>query len=240
MNSLARYMRANSLSRTEINMAGTNPYNRILIITGGQVDEVFLRDRLEAENYTMMIAADHGLLAADALKLTLDYIVGDFDSVPEQILAGYRQASTPIKTFPTEKDKSDTQIAMELALMHNPTELHLIGATGSRLDHTLANLHLLLLPLQLKVNACILDKNNKIYLKQSDFTLRKSEQFGDYISFLPFAGTVSGVTLTGFKYPLNHATLTAGSSLAISNEIVAEEAGVKFTGGILAVFETKD
>jgi thiamine pyrophosphokinase len=221
-------------------MAGTDHCNKILIITGGQVDEAFLKERVEQEAYSMIIAADHGLLAADRLKLTLDYIVGDFDSVPEQVLAGYRETSTPIKTFPTEKDKTDTQIAIELALMHNPSELHLIGATGSRLDHTLANLHLLLLPLQLKVDACILDKNNKIYLRQESFTLLKSRQYGDYISFLPFTGNVNGLTLIGFKYPLNHITLSAGSSLAISNEIAKEEAGVELTEGILVVFETRD
>ncbi len=221
-------------------MAGNVSGNKILIITGGQVDEAFLQDRIEKEAYSMLIAADHGLLAADRLKLSLDYIVGDFDSVPEQVLARYREASTPIKTFPTEKDKTDTQIAIELALMHNPSVLDLIGATGSRLDHTLANLHLLLLPMQLNVSASILDKNNRIYLKQESFTLLKNQQFGDYISFLPFAGNVDGITLTGFKYPLNNITLTAGSSLAISNEIVTEEARVEFTKGILAVFETRD
>lgn len=214
--------------------------NKILIITGGTIELEFLQERLIIDQYNMIIAADHGLLAADMLNLSMDYIVGDFDSVPEKILQKYREISTPIKTFPREKDKSDTQIALELALMHNPTEIHLIGATGTRLDHVLANLHLLMLPLQLGVDAFLMDPHNKIYLKKSSFRIIKAHQFGDYVSFLPFTTKVCGLTLKGFRYPLNNIILNSGSSLCISNEIKEEEAYVEFSEGILVVTEARD
>jgi thiamine pyrophosphokinase len=188
----------------------------------------------------MIIAADSGLAAADRLNIELDYIVGDFDSVSETVLQKYRKLSTPIKTFPKEKDKTDTQIAIELALMNHAVHLDIIGATGSRLDHVLANIHLLLLPMQLKVRASLIDGNNRIYLKQESFTLKKQEQFGDYVSLLPFTEKVRGLTLRGFKYPLNQIVLTSGNSLGISNEIVEEEASVEFTEGILLVIESRD
>ncbi len=218
----------------------TDKRDNILIITGGHIDEDFLQKQISRASYSMIIAADRGLLIADRLKLVPDYIVGDFDSVPEKVLDKYRAASAPIKTFPTEKDKTDTQIALELALMHSPGAIDLVGATGSRLDHTLANLHLLLLPLQLGINACILDENNRIYLKNKSFYLTKEAQHGDYVSLLPFTGEVKGLSLTGFKYPLDHVTMVSGSSLGISNELREEAARVEFTEGILAVFETKD
>jgi thiamine pyrophosphokinase len=214
--------------------------NKILIITGGCVDDAFLSDCLRQEQYSMIIAADSGLAAADRLNIELDYIVGDFDSVSETVLQKYRKLSTPIKTFPKEKDKTDTQIAIELALMNHAVHLDIIGATGSRLDHVLANIHLLLLPMQLKVRASLIDGNNRIYLKQESFTLKKQEQFGDYVSLLPFTEKVRGLTLRGFKYPLNQIVLTSGNSLGISNEIVEEEASVEFTEGILLVIESRD
>lgn len=214
--------------------------NKILIITGGCVDDAFLSDCLLQEQYSMIIAADSGLAAADRLNIELDYIVGDFDSVSETVLQKYRKLSTPIKTFPKEKDKTDTQIAIELALMNHAVHLDIIGATGSRLDHVLANIHLLLLPMQLKVRASLIDGNNRIYLKQESFTLKKQEQFGDYVSLLPFTEKVRGLTLRGFKYPLNQIVLTSGNSLGISNEIVEEEASVEFTEGILLVIESRD
>ncbi len=214
--------------------------NKMLIISGGMIEDSFLSDIIDKENYFMIIAADHGLNAADRLNIKLDFIVGDFDSVSEPILRKYQEISTPIKTFPTEKDKTDTQIAIELALMHNAGEIHIVGATGTRLDHVLANIHLLLLPMQLKIDTFLLDPYNKIYLKNKSFTIQKMNQFGEYISLLPFSDRVSGLTLTGFKYPLNHITYSTGSSLGISNEIKAEEAMVQISEGILVVIESKD
>lgn len=214
--------------------------NKMLIISGGMIEDSFLSDLIDKENYFMIIAADHGLNAADRLNIKLDFIVGDFDSVSEPILRKYQEISTPIKTFPTEKDKTDTQIAIELALMHNAGEIHIVGATGTRLDHVLANIHLLLLPMQLKIDTFLLDPYNKIYLKNKSFTIQKMNQFGEYISLLPFSDRVSGLTLTGFKYPLNHITYSTGSSLGISNEIKAEEAMVQISEGILVVIESKD
>ena len=214
--------------------------NKTLIITGGNIKEDFLIELLKTNGYSMIIAADNGLTTADRLNIPLDFIVGDFDSVPHEILEKYQNKSTPIETFPTEKDKTDTQIAIELALMHNPSEIDIIGATGSRLDHVLANVHLLVLPLQVGVRACMFDTNNKIYLMKESFHLTKAKQYGTYVSLLPFTEQVSGLTLKGFKYPLNQIVLIAGSSLGISNEIIEEEAKVEFTDGILLVMETRD
>ncbi len=213
---------------------------KILIITGGRIEDSFLVDLVKKGQYSKIIAADHGLMAADRLGLTLDYIVGDFDSVSEVVLKKYHEISTPIQTFPTEKDKTDTQIAIELALMHNATAIDIVGATGSRLDHVLANIHLLLLPMQLNIKACILDTNNRIYLQNQSFTIHKEGQYGDYVSLLPFTEKVSGLTLNGFKYPLNQITYNAGSSLGISNEIKDEAAKVEISEGILIVIESRD
>lgn len=213
---------------------------KVLIITGGHINEAFLKKLLSNEHYGMIIAADRGLLAADRLGLSVDYIVGDFDSVPEDILEKYKSMSTPVKTFPRTKDKTDTQIALELALIHNPLGIDIIGATGNRLDHVLANIDLLILPLQLGVEACILDSNNRIYLKQKSFTIKKEAQAGDYVSLIPLTPEVKGVTLKGFHYPLVSVTMTVGSSLGISNIIRDETATVDFYEGILIVMETKD
>ncbi|HKL99869.1 MAG TPA: thiamine diphosphokinase [Mobilitalea sp.] len=221
-------------------MAETDNISKVLIITGGQIDEVWLKTRISSQDYSKIIAADHGLLACDRLGLSPDYIVGDFDSVPEEILNKYRKTSIPIKTFPREKDKTDTQIAIELALSYNAVSIELIGAMGSRFDHTLANVHLLLAPLQIGVEACILNMNNKIYLKKDEFIIQREEQYGDFVSLLPFTERVEGLTLRGFKYPLDSIIMEAGNSLGISNVIIADVAQVEFNKGILLVVESRD
>lgn len=213
---------------------------KILIITGGFIDIEFLKSSVIRENYSMIIVADKGLLAADTLDLPIDYILGDFDSVPLDVLSKYRTKSIPIEAFPAMKDKTDTHIAFEMALSYKPSVIDLIGATGSRMDHSISNMDLLILAVNQGVNARILDPNNKIYLKNRSFVIRKNEQHGDFISFSPFASQVKGLKLYGFKYPLNGITLTPGSSLGISNELLEEEGRVEFEEGIFAVFETKD
>lgn len=212
----------------------------ILIITGGFVDEIFLKSLVLIENYSLIIAADKGLKAADNLELPVDFILGDFDSLPIDVLKKYQNKSIPTKIYPSEKDMTDTQIALELALEYNPTNIDIVGATGSRMDHSLANLHLLLISLHHKVSTRILDEKNKIYLKDGSFTIKKDDQYGNYVSLIPFTDQVKGLKLKGFKYPLDGITLSKGSSLGVSNEIIEDEGKVEFDEGILIVFETKD
>ena len=71
-------------------------------------------------------------------------------------------------------------------------------------------------------------------------TIKRSEQHGTYVSLLPYTPKVTHLTLRGFKYPLKDVTLQSFCSLGISNEIVGEEAGIEFDGGILLVMETRD
>ena len=214
--------------------------NKVLIITGGLIEELFLSELVEKEEYSMIIAADNGLTAADRCNLKLDFIVGDFDSVSEEVLIKYREKSTPIETYPIEKDKTDTQIAIELAMEHKPSRLDIVGATGTRLDHVMANIHLLMLPMKQGIPAALLDVRNKIYLKKENFNISKKLQYGDYVSLLPFTEKVTGLTLKGFKYPLDQITLAAGDSLGISNEIEDEEANIELSEGTLLVIEAKD
>lgn len=213
---------------------------RILIISGGSAQEEFLQSLLVKERYSSIIAVDRGLLVADMLKIQPNYIVGDFDSVPLDILSKYKTKDIQIETYPMKKDRTDTHIAIEMALTLNPSSIDLVGATGSRMDHTISNLELLMLALNQDVDARILDYYNCIYLKNKCFAIKKAKQHGNYVSLLPFSNQVKGLKLHGFKYPLDGITLSHASSLGISNELMAKEGIVEFEEGILAVFETKD
>lgn len=221
-----------------INMRNNNA--KVLIITGGNIDETFLGELVELNQYSEIIAADHGLIAGDHLNLPLDFIVGDFDSVPKEIIERYKRNNVPTITFPIEKDKTDTELAIELAIAHHANSIDIVGASGSRLDHTLANMNLLTIPLDKGIEAYIIDANNKFYLKKENFAIQKTNQYGDYISFLPFHGDVKGLSLRGFKYPLDNVILSPGESLCISNELIDDTGEVRLSQGTLMVFETKD
>ena len=45
--------------------------------------------------------------------------------------------------FPTKKDETDTELCIELSDKLKAKEIHLIGALGGRIDHTIANINLL-------------------------------------------------------------------------------------------------
>lgn len=223
-----------------------NDRNCYLIITGGSLDRKFLEEYIGRHVVSKIICVDGGLHVADAAGISIDYLVGDFDTADASLVDRYRREiiegkrKTILKEYNPIKDATDTQIAISLALEEGAEEIVLLGATGSRLDHTLANIHLLLKPLSSGVKAYILDKNNKIYLIDRELELKRNELYGSYVSLLPFGGDVKAVTLRGFKYDVTERDYLRGDSLGVSNELVEETGRITLESGVLAVFETKD
>ena len=108
------------------------------------------------------------------------------------------------------------------------------------MDHALANIHILKDALETNIPCQIIDEHNQIYLINKEMTLEKDKVYGKYVSLIPLTSTVEGLTLTGFKYPLNEYTLPIGTSLGISNEIIEDRAYIKMKKGILIAIESKD
>ncbi len=216
--------------------------NRILIITGGNISEDFAREYLHNQKFDITIAVDSGLVTAGNLKVPIQYIVGDFDSVPRDLLEYYRKEykSAVIKDYNPMKDVTDTHIAIDLSIELDGDEIVILGATGSRIDHMLANIHLLYIPLKKNIKASIIDEHNKIYLINRNTTIDKKNLHGPFISLQPFTEAVKEVTLLGFKYPLTKHTMYIGDSLGVSNEVVGEQADILLQEGILIVIEAKD
>lgn len=208
------------------------------IITGGTISPSFLSKHLKEHSYALLIVVDGALELTYALNIQPDYIVGDFDTVSEELLNFYRKDS--ILRHPPEKDQTDTELAVETAIRFQCEEIHFLGATGTRLDHSLANIFLLQRLLKQGISGVIYDAYNKLYLKNTTFQLKKQEVKGDFFSLLPLTQTVEKVTLTGVKYPVKQRTFYREDTLGISNEIIEDEATIEFTNGIFIVVESKD
>ncbi len=208
------------------------------IITGGALSGEYLLKAWKQLEGALFVVVDGALDLTHRLGLSPDYIVGDFDTVDQRLLAYYDE--TIIFRHPPEKDQTDTELAIETALGAQCDRLIFLGATGSRLDHSLANIFLLQGLLEQGVEAELWNENNKLYLKNQGFTLKRKEACGDFLSLLPLSGTVEGVTLTGFKYPVQNLTFYRERTLGISNEITEEEAVVEFRKGIFIVVESRD
>lgn len=212
-----------------------------LIISGGNIDLELLQNYYSNNSIQTIIAVDKGLESLHKLKIIPNHIVGDLDSVDINILENYiNNPDIKIHKYMPEKDYTDTDIALNLAIELQSSNITIIGAIGTRLDHTLANVHILTKALKSNIPCQLIDSNNKIYLIDKQITLEKSKVYGKYISLLPLTSSVRGLTLKGFKYPLDDYTLTIGKSLGISNEITENIATIDLQDGILIVIESRD
>lgn len=212
-----------------------------LIVTGGNVDLDLLNNYYNTNKDLLIIAVDKGLESLYKLNIIPHHIVGDLDSVSREILEHYKKVSNiEIHKYNPEKDYTDTDIALKLAIALNVSSITIIGATGTRIDHMLANIHILTYTLDSQIPCYILDANNKIYLTDNSITLNKNEIYGKYISLIPLTTSVEGLTLKGFKYPLDNYCLTVGKSLGVSNEIIENIATISLKSGILILIESKD
>ena len=213
----------------------------ILIVSGGRIEDAFVCDLMEKNKYGMLIACDSGMEFFYRNGIRPDLILGDFDSADGVVVEFFReQTGVRLEQFPPEKDWTDTELAVRRALELGADHIDLVGATGNRLDHVLGNLQLLALGRESGTSIFLMDAHNRIRLIDCPLTLKKSDQFGDFISLIPHGGAVCGLTLKGMKYPLDDATLTPDVSLGISNEMIDEEASISFTQGALFVMETRD
>ena len=215
-----------------------------VIVSGGNIQKDFALDFLKkyrtGDFFT--VAADKGLEFFMETGLVPDAAVGDFDSLSGQGLAYLDTLSgTEVVRLMPEKDDSDTQHALNYTIDRGADEIVMLGATGSRIDHLLANLELLLLGWKRGVKVILADPNNYAALIKSGTVLKKAEQFGSYVSFFPIGGSVHGLTLTGFKYPLRkHCLRPEDCGLTVSNEIKEDKAEIVYDEGILLMLMTRD
>ena len=210
-----------------------------VLICGGSLSAAFLSNVMGKYENPLIYAVDGGLEVADRAGLMPDYLVGDFDTAEAELVASYEGRCVTLRHVP-EKDATDTELAVDDALKRGADEIVLLGATGSRMDHTIANIHMLYrILLQGRVGR-IINENNRISLYNKSFSVKKDTLFGTYLSFLPFLGTVTNVSLKGVKYPLTGAELTAGNSLGVSNEVTEETVEVSFSTGYLLMIEARD
>ena len=200
------------------------------------IDERGLKTDIEVdggvnlENVTEVMDAGANIIGA-----------GDFDSASSEALDyfGGQPDISWIRLNPV-KDDTDTESAIRKAIVLGAEKITLLGATGTRIDHLLGNIELLGIGLQNHIPIQIVDERNRIRMIGAGITLEKEKQFGKFVSLIPYTNVVKGLTLTGFKYPLDHYDFKGFCSLGVSNEIIAESAQITFEDGILIVIEARD
>lgn len=212
-----------------------------VIVVGGHIEDGFAKEFIVQEKPDFCIAADSGMNFFYRTGLKPDWIIGDFDSASGEALEYFKGQPdiSWIKLNPV-KDDTDTESAIRKAIALGAEKITLLGATGTRIDHMLGNIELLGIGLQNHIPIQIVDERNRVRMIDSGITLEREKQFGKFVSLIPYTNVVKGLTLTGFKYPLDCYDLKGFCSLGVSNEIIEASATIKFEQGILIVIEARD
>ena len=151
--------------------------------------------------------------------------MGDFDSWPEPHL--------PVETLtlPREKDDTDTVFAAREAMRRGFEEFLLLGVLGGRLDHTLANVGLLLMLDGAGKSALALDELSQLEIV-SRRTITVPERW-PWFSLLAVDGPASGVCIRNAKYPLQNASIDPSYQYGVSNEPLPGGAEISVAQGRL-------
>ena len=179
-----------------------------------------------------LICADGGLDTARRLGEKPDLILGDFDS-----LQGDLPTEDEVIRLPVEKDDTDLQLALSLAIENDAKEITIIGGIGGRVDHTIGNIQNIVHYSENGVEINMIDPMQSITVQRPGTRIYKG---GAGMKFSAFAHTteVTGLTYKGAYYPLNNHTITNSFPLGISNEFVDSQIEVSFKTGILIVVRT--
>jgi thiamine pyrophosphokinase len=194
---------------------------------------------IENIKYDYLICADGGLEKVSNYGIIPDIIIGDFDSVDGNVLKQYEN-KIPVKKFPSEKDFTDMELAVELAISKGYKNIILTGASGSRLDHTLGNILLMEKYFKNGVSISIIDNNNEMKIISDNAELFIEYKEGYYISIIPITESIQGLCLEGFKYNLDNVDVKRGSTLCISNQIKDNKGKITLRKGRAIVIISKD
>ena len=205
---------------------------RAYIYVGGGIDPASITERPQKEDMT--VAADSGWNNAELLGVTPQILLGDFDSIGRDTLP----KAVEILQVPPEKDRTDTQLAVDLALSRGANDFVLIGGLSGRLDHTLSNLSILEYLAERGAHAVMTDGFNRVrFLRNTGALIARSAY--TYLSFIVVGEVAKGVSVDGCKYPLKNAKLKRTCQYAVSNEITGNCALVEVRHGALLVVESK-
>ena len=207
---------------------------KVIIISGGRLgDPAFYQKRMAALKNFSVICCDGGVRHTETIQVRPEAIIGDMDSASAPQLEQYRTQGVKIIKYQQEKDVTDTQLALEYALKIQPQAIEIWGALGGRLDHALANLSLLSMGAKAGIDTRLVDEYCEAFVvnKKISFT----EAIGQTVSIFAYPVRAEGITLQGFKYPLNDELLDVDNSRGISNVVTATPATISLEKGSLLV-----
>lgn len=210
---------------------------RAIIISGGKApSKELLLSYIKEDDF--LIGVDKGCNAFYEYNIVPDLIVGDFDSAKKEYIEALIKKGVKAEKYNPEKDYTDTHLGYIKAKENRADEIIMFGVTGTRLDHTLANLGILFIALKDKIKLEIIDDNNRIFLIDKKTTFKGKE--GELISFHALSDVVKNINISGAKYELKNYDMTLLEPRAICNEFLNKDITISFDEGIIMVIFPQD
>ncbi len=181
--------------------------------------------------HSLLIGADGGALFLEKIGCKADLIIGDLDSLPAAKVSEYQQLGIKLLQYPLEKDQTDGELALQFCIENGLEEVVIIGASGGRIDHQLANIFLLEYAVRHQLKAMIREPGLEIGIIMGEKEFINKKGWG--LSLIPLDERISDVSISGCQYRLNREELTRYKTRGISNRIVAEKAVVEIADGLL-------
>lgn len=208
--------------------------NTAIVLAGGDIVDPDVIEDLPHESF--IVAADSGLDQALALGIEVDLLVGDMDSVSPEALSAYR--GTPTETHPTDKDHTDLELALRAAIRMGVNRIIIVGGSGGRLDHFLANALLVSSSDFSEHDVEWLTGQARLHVVHETVQLHGAP--GQPVSLLAVHGRAEGVTTQGLRWELAGADLLPGATRGVSNVFERPVVNISITRGTLLAIMTGD
>ena len=204
---------------------------RAVIIGNGVIENYDkIKTKLREDDY--IICADGGYKHSKFLGVKPAVVVGDMDSIGDNDYDG------EIINLPIRKDFTDSEVCIKYILLKHFEEVMMLGFTGKRQDHSLANMFLLKQFADAGTNAYIVDEHNEIRFTSNENTIYGKK--GNIVSIIPVTGDLVGVTTCGLDYPLNDETLVFGESRGVSNIMTSNKCTITVESGFGFIIKASD
>ena len=199
---------------------------RAVIIGSGDIKNYdYIKSKIRDDDF--IICADGGYNHAVKMGITPNILIGDFDSAKD-----FENVSDRIQ-YPTRKDFTDGELAVNYAAEHGYNDIVLIAMTGDRADHTIADILLLA---KCK-NGVLIDDNNEIYLLRDSIEI--NGKTGQTLSIIPINGDAEGIATQGLEYPLKDETLYFADTRGISNVMTENKCAISLKKGMALIIKVE-
>ena len=210
---------------------------KICIILNGEIkDYKYIKSIICKNNYDYIICSDGGANHTYKMNIVPDYIIGDLDSIEDNVIKYYKSKNVKFNKFPTKKDETDTELSIWLANKLNAKKIDLIGALGGRIDHTIANINLLYYIRNKNIIPKMISEKEEVYIAIEEEIIIDGNK-GDTISIIPIKGDAKGITLTNLEYPLENGIMEFSRPLGISNIMTNSSCNIKVNEGSIIIIK---